>query len=484
MKNEIFRLERITKIEHGMTLLDNFNLHIFKGEIMGLVCINAQGQEALIRLLCQNVPIHYGYVYFQEKLVNNYVHSSMSRNKVSVIKKRSRLVEAQSVADNIFVLRRGFKQYLIRPKMLEEQLTRFTKKLQIDIDANELVANLSFFEKCVVELLKAAIMGVKLVVIRDISNFISAADLKIFHDLMRYYTKQGMSFLYLCNHHKEAFTICDHVSLMENGKILKVLDQPNFSDEIILNYTLDFSRIDPPPIPKSGNSGVLKFEHVCTENMKDISFTVEKGECVVFLDMNNTVLNDMLCLMNNESKPLSGEILLDGESWREHGARLKNDVCLIQENPIKNTIFQDMTYLDNLCFLLEKKHPLLWTHRNIQKSVVQEYGPLIGPDIYASDLTKLSPLSLYNLAYYKIHLYHPKVVFCVQPFSGADMYLRHHLVSLIKQLREKKITVIILAVSISDSLVVADRLMVLEQGRLSKEYHSEEFYYFQQNQNL
>jgi ribose transport system ATP-binding protein len=89
---------------------------------------------------------------------------------------------------------------------------------------------------------------------------------------------------------------------------------------------------------------------------------------------------------------------------------------------------------------------------------------------------------LYNLVYYRVHLYNPKVVFCMQPFSDADMYLRHHLIQLIDRLRKKNITVIILAVSISDSLVVADRLMVVEQGKLKNEYHSEKFHYFRASQ--
>lgn len=482
MKEEIFRLESVTQIVDGVTLLDNFNLHIFQGEIMGLVCINAHGQEALIRLLCQNVPIHYGHVYFQETLVNNYESSSMSINRVAVIEKQSRLVEDLTVADNIFVLRRGFKKYLIDPKMLGAQLRQFTEELDIGIDGNELVSDLSFFEKCVVELLKAVVTGVKLVVIRDISNFISTTDLKKIHDFVRHYSKLGISFLYICNHHEEAFKICDRISIMENGKVLKVLNKKEYHDEMISPYTLDFSHIDSPSITNISKDGILKFQNVFTGNIKDMSFTVEKGECVVFLDMNNTVLTDMLQLMSSEIKPLSGDILLEGSLCTGKAGHLKRKVCFIQENPIHSMLFQEMSYIDNLCFLLDKKEPQLWLNKNIKRSIMQEYEPLIGKDIYAMDISALTPLSLYNLAYYRIHLYHPHVVFCVQPFSGADMYLRHHLVELINQLRKKKITVIILAVSISDSLSVADRLMVIEHGRLSKEYHSQEFHFFRASQ--
>jgi len=481
MREEIFRLERVTQIVDGVTLLDNLNLHIFKGEIMGLLCINAHGKEALIRLLCQNTPIHYGYVYFQENLVNNYEYSPMSLNPVAVIEKQSRLIEDLTVTDNIFVLQRGFGKYLINTKELNEEFNRFTEELDIHIDGDEPVLNLSFFKKCVVEIIKAVIAKAKLIVLRDISNFISTTDLKTIHDILRYYSKQGISFLYVCNHHEEAFKICDRISLMENGKVLKVLNKKEFRDEMITPYTLDFSHIDSTILPDVSRNGILEFQGVSTEHIRNLSFTVEKGECVVFLDMNNTVLTDIMKLMNGEIKPLSGDIFLDGVNYKENASELKKGVCYIQENPIHSMLFHNRSYMDNLCFLVDKKLPHWWLYKNIRKSVAQEYEPLCGPDIYADSIRELTPLSLYNLVYYRVHLYHPKVVFCMQPFADADMYLRHHLIQLIDQLRKKKIAVVILAVSISDTLVVADRLMTIEKGKLRSEYHSEKFQSFRAN---
>lgn len=475
MRNEVIRLDKVTQIVDGVTLLGDMNLQIFQGEIMGLLCINAYGQEALIQLLSQNVPIHYGYVYFQEQLVNSYKRSSMSLNRVSIIEKRSRLIEDLTMADNIFVLRRGFKKFLIDPKTLKAQLELFTKDLDINIDGGELVANLTFFEKFVTELLKAVITGVKLVVLRDISNFVGAADLVKIQGLLRHYAAQGFSFLYICNHHEELFKICDRIALMENGKIVKVLSKNSFQDELILHYTLDFCRTPPPTLSKSKRNGVLKLEGVVTDNIKDMSVTVEKGECVVFLDISNTVLTDMMELMTGDLVPDEGKLLLDGEDFLKNTRQLGKSLCFIKENPIQSMLLPEMSYIDNLCFPLDRKQPLLWLDSRIKKGVVQEYAPLIGEDIYATDITYLSPLSLYNLIYYRVHLYHPKVVICAQPFAGADMYLRHHLIHLINELRARKITVIILAVSLSDSLKVADRLLTIEQGRLNKEYSSEEF---------
>ena len=46
MKEEVLRLQNVTQIEDGVTFLQNFNLYVFKGEIMGLLCLNDLGKEA------------------------------------------------------------------------------------------------------------------------------------------------------------------------------------------------------------------------------------------------------------------------------------------------------------------------------------------------------------------------------------------------------------------------------------------------------
>ena len=105
MRNEVLRLEKVTLREQGVTLLDNLNLHIFEGEIMGLVPIDTHGLTALCDLLRENLPLHYGYVFYREKLINTWRSPQPHYNRISVIQAKSCLVDGLSVADNIFVLR-------------------------------------------------------------------------------------------------------------------------------------------------------------------------------------------------------------------------------------------------------------------------------------------------------------------------------------------------------------------------------------------
>lgn len=115
MRNEVLRLEKVTLRERGVTQLDNLNLHIFEGEILGLVPIDTHGLTALCDLLRENLPLHYGYVFYREKLINTWRSPQPHYNRISIIQAKSCLVDGLSVADNIFVLRPGFRGRLMRP---------------------------------------------------------------------------------------------------------------------------------------------------------------------------------------------------------------------------------------------------------------------------------------------------------------------------------------------------------------------------------
>lgn len=474
MKKEIFRMDRVTHIENGVMLLENFNLHIFSGEIMGLLCINRHGLEAFLKIISQNIPVHYGYVFFNEELVNNYQYSSMKENPVVIIEKQSHLVEDLTVADNIFVLNKSYNEYIVRNKNLEKRLKYFTDEISVDIDPNKYVNQLSSSEKFIAEILKAYISGAKLIIIKEIRSFIGKVDVLKIHEIMRYYSNKGISFLYVCNHHEEAFEICSKAALMENGKILKVLDKCDFRGDNIWPYTLDFRK-------KSkflkhqvmGNiasrKNFFELKNITFGKLKDFSIRAGQGECLVILDTDNSIINDFKYIIRNPRKLVDGDIVLEGGSLKLN-SKMQLKIEFIEENPTRSMLFYDMNYMDNLCFLMDKKISQTWIKKRAHKSIKMEYQDILSEDMNCKDISLLEASSLYSLIYYRIHIYCPKLVICIHPFSGSDMYLRHHITTLLRSLLEKDITVIILSLNLADSLSVADRLIMVGDGKIVNEY--------------
>ena len=484
MRQEVLRVQRVTCTAQESIVLDNFNLHIFAGEIMGLIFVDSCGKQELVELICKNQPLHYGRVYYRDKLVNSYLHSPLTDNPVTLVEKHSHLVDDMSVADNVFVLRKGFKKYYMRPKMLAQQFESFAAEAGVDIKGNGLVCNLTPYEKCVVQLLKGIILGHRLILIQDISNAISSAELVRFQNLLRHYASKGFAFLYMCSHHEEAFSICDRAAVVENGQVQRNVDRPDFLNDIFHDYLLDAGLFGSGVKVPHGENTALTFQQVCTQGLHNANFSIEKGECVVLLDASNTALGDIFELLSGRQKLQSGKIWLDGAAYPSAKHRKEHAIGLIQESPVTSTLLPDFSYLDNLCFLAGEKQSNMWRRPRMRKSIRKEYLPYIGPDIDATDIHMLSPTSLYNLVYYRQHLYNPKLLVIMQPFFGADMYLRRHILALIDTIRKKGIAVLMLAINISDSPVVADRLLVLQNGGITTEYSSKDMERLNRQKNL
>ena len=481
MREEALRIENVTRAIDGVTYLDNINFTIYKGEIMGFIFLNAQGKEALIDLLAQNLPINVGRIYIANNLVNYYEHSNMSLNRVYVIDQDSRLIEDLTVADNISVLNREYRDYFVNREKIHKTTQELLHSVGITIEIGEYVSNLSLFEKCVIELVKAVSVQTSLIILNELSSYLTVTELAKFHELVRHYTDLGFTFLYIVNHHEEAFKICDRVSLLEDGRVVKIFGFHEFLDENVAPYIAAFDPKNSDRRIEKEQDGILTFEDVSSTTLDRISFSIQKGECVAILDMNNTFIADIMSLMRGEESERDGQILLDGARFgvKRRKNYLEAGITFISENPTRNMLFENLSYMDNLTFLLDRKLKRSIIRSRIRENVGKEYGRIVGNEIAAEDLRNMDQKSLYNLIYYRIHLFNPKIVFCIQPFSNQDMYLRRHIIGLINALKGKGISVVILAYSIADSLFVADRLLTIEDGKLKREYAYADFSLFQ-----
>ena len=168
-----------------------------------------------------------------------------------------------------------------------------------------------------------------------------------------------------------------------------------------------------------------------------------------------------------------GDRIFAGEEPKDF---FSEGVAVIPDDPSETFLFQDMSYMENLTFLLDRKVRLGNIKRSHLRSVNQEYRKKAGPCIDAAKIDHLSLREKYGLAYYRIHLLHPKVVVCVQPLAKGDMYLRRYVLDLIQELKNSGISVLILTSNLADNMDVSDRMIILQDGKAAAEYGKEEFY--------
>lgn len=284
MNREIFRMERVTYQENGVTFLKDFNLRIDEGEILGLIPVNGYGLNAFLKLLEVNVPLEDGYVYSRGEIINSWKDSRRTHNRISVIGAENRLVETLSVTDNIFVLRKGFRQEVIRTGLLRRQLLPFLADIGMDIPTDVPVERLTVFQRLVLELLRAVVFGQKFIVLNEIGELISYEELDKLHKILRHYAAQGFSFLYICLHYEEASRICERCAMMSHGRILKLLPC-NDEESAERLYTAEYKKMVRVHMENRQEQlqkqrQAFAAEHLQGEYLRDLSFAVGAGSAL------------------------------------------------------------------------------------------------------------------------------------------------------------------------------------------------------------
>ncbi len=474
MEQEVLHLLRVTYKEQEEAILRDFELNIRKGEIMGLMPLNSYGLGEFLKLIRNNPPLYYGEVYYMGKKVNSWRDMQRTPNRITVIENSQALIFGQSVLTNVFVLRSGFKQWLIRKKLLKEQLKPFLKEIGLNISADVPVEELSAFERVAVEILRAVIAGHHLIVLREIGTVIGESRMQELYRIIRHYSKQGISFLLISVHMEEIRPVCSRMAIMSNGRILSVLEREEIRDEVIdlcsreyVDRVLRRIRIDPNQEEKTQQVVFLG-----TGRLSDLKIKVYKGEYLVIRPLETRIFEELKTLIFEESNAGGKAILIRPYSKNFFRTR---KLALLTERPDKTMLFPDMSYSDNLLFTIDHRIPYARMRRGIIKSAKQELSDILGNEVFDKRISELSQRERIELIYARVILQKPEIVICIQPFKGADLSARLLIWELQELLLKKGITIVVLTMNMADSLSLADRVIEIDENFGIKEILRKDF---------
>ena len=134
-----------------------------------------------------------------------------------------------------------------------------------------------------------------------------------------------------------------------------------------------------------------------------------------------------------------------------------------------------MSYMENLTFLLDRKLKKSLIPGKIYKSIHSEYRPIAGPVIDAPCVRDIPQEDQFALLYHKMNLLRPRVMICIQPLAKGDMFCRMKILNALREIQKQGTAILMVTSSVSDTMDISDRLLVVEQGKVAASYDRSEF---------
>ena len=140
--------------------------------------------------------------------------------------------------------------------------------------------------------------------------------------------------------------------------------------------------------------------------------------------LDNSVFVELRSFLLQNQVPEGGELWVGKRRRRNFSDRR---IAVIQELATRTMVFPELSYMENLCISLSMRVPALWLRKSIRRSIRREYGPILGEEVFDLPVSSLTERQKYQMIYTRVQLARPDVVFCIQPFKGADLPHRIHI---------------------------------------------------------
>ena len=208
--------------------------------------------------------------------------------------------------------------------------------------------------------------------------------------------------------------------------------------------------------------------------IKDVNLTVPSGELVALLGPSGSGKTTLLRIIAGLEHPDEGTILFDGEEATARRVKERNVGFVFQHY----ALFRHMTVFENIAFGLRVKPKKKRPSQNDINSKVYELLKLIQLEQLAERYpAQLSGGQRQRVALARALAVEPKVLLLDEPFGALDARVRQELRRWLRRLHDEiHVTSVFVTHDQEEALEVADRVVVMNEGRIEQEGTPQEVY--------
>jgi NitT/TauT family transport system ATP-binding protein len=189
--------------------------------------------------------------------------------------------------------------------------------------------------------------------------------------------------------------------------------------------------------------------------LKDISFSVEKGELICIIGRSGCGKTTLLNILAGFLPASKGRILLNGRPISTPGP----DRCVVFQD---HALFPWLTVRENIAFGTRRRG---FTKKQV-RTEVDRYLTLMGLNEFAGYLPReISGGMKQRVALARVLILNPEVLLMDEPFAALDAQTREDMQTLLLSLRKDfSNTILFVTHDVQEALTLSDRVLLMERG--------------------
>ena len=464
----------------GVKALDKASFRLRKGSIHALLGENGAGKSTLIKIITGVHKQDSGTLVIngKEETLNN--PNDATKFGISVVHQERNLIRRFSVGENL-MLNNLPKTVLglIDYDEIAIQSRKWLKIMDLDIDPNTVVSELTVAKMQLCEIAKALSLKAKILLLDEPTSSLSPKEAENLFSLLRKIVRdEGVSIVFVSHKLEEVFNICDDVTVLRDGQNactsenIKNLDRKKLvrlmigRDEQIVKSTRKTDKI---------KDTVLALNKVKTElGHENINLELARSEIMGLYGLVGAGRTELVkCLIGLE-KIIEGDVIINGKKTAidsPKSALEKFKIGYISEDRKKEGLILIHNVLDNTSITVWsqiKKAAGLVTDGMIANKVDPYIRKLEvkTPSNYQI-VSNLSGGNQQKISVAKWLAAGTDILIIDEPTVGIDIKTKAYLHELILNLADNGTSIILISSDMPEMISLADRIVVMKDFKVN-----------------
>ncbi|MGI6641072.1 MAG: ATP-binding cassette domain-containing protein [Limnochordia bacterium] len=491
----ILEMRSITKEFPGVRALDNVAFQVRRGEIHCLVGENGAGKSTLMKILSGVYPVG---TFEGEIVLNGQPQQFRSigdstRCGIAIIYQELAVFPELTIYENIFVGNEITDGMVIDWNETIVRAAAVMKRVGLNMDPATKVKHLSVGQRQLVEIAKALSKDVQLLILDEPTAALNEDDSENLLKLLRDLKEQGVTSIMISHKLKEVLAIADTITVLRDGKVIKSMDarEREITEQEIIRYMVGREIENIYPERKRSESKEVVFElrdwsvvdrETKRELLHKVNLKVHKGEIVGIAGLMGAGRTELaMSLFGNVPgyEITSGEMLVKGKPMRfKHPYdAIENGLAYATEDRKGKglILIQDVKFNISIAGLKRLVRGLV-VNDNEEIAVANHFKEAF--DIRTPSVqTLVGTLSGGNQQKTSVvkWLYtEPDLLILDEPTRGIDVGAKFEIYTLMNQLVEQGMSIIMISSELLEVLGMSDRIYVMAEGTVTGELPAEE----------
>jgi rhamnose transport system ATP-binding protein len=473
----LLEMRGVSKAFGAVAALSNARLSLFAGEAHALVGENGAGKSTMIKILAGALRADTGQILLDGVAVDLESPADARKAGIAVIYQEPTLFPDLSIAENIFVGRQpvGRTRQIDRAEMRRQAQAAFGR-LGVELDPNRLARGLSVADQQIVEIAKAISFNARVIVMDEPTAALSSVEVARLFAVVRALRADGAAVLFISHRLEEVFAICQRVTIMRDGRFVRTAPVGDLTiDDIIRSMVgRDLDALFPKTETAAG-SVVLDVQRLTREGVfTDVSFTVSSGEIVGLAGLVGAGRSEVARAIFGIDRHDAGSVAIRGKALPNGSplAAMSAGVAFVPEDRRQQGLVMEMAIDHNVALAsLRRLRRRGLIFRSSERELASDwavklrlkFGRLKNP------VATLSGGNQQKVVLSKWLARGPALLIVDEPTRGIDVATKAEVHRLLDELVAQGVAVLMISSELPEVLGMADRILVLREGRLVAE---------------